>query len=321
MGMSSVMWHRLQEESRNEFWATLRFGLLNLPAEEANQIHHDGTTILIAMARLCSNLDSYDDDSICAQPLENMVLEFLCREDLSIEMITSVIRVSSWSVLGPGLNATVSALILNLREKKPHRNGRSLGKGRMRIAHRIMNILAEQAPDLLGCVTSDGFGDTMLQHILEPTIKLHSFDKSEEEAHFCLNLTAKMNLAQLCHMNLEGICALSYAEEFATERPDWAVWLQVRDALKHRMNLLSSQITSLPERLQHMQVLDQATRNAADNHLETACLEEVVLATKEVAWRLADQVRRHWLDRGWRFHTRATPDQVEEVLQHFQSIV
>jgi len=315
--LESVMWYRLREEVRSEFWATLRFGLLNLTGEEANQIQHDGATILMAMARLCCDLNQFADD--CAQPLENMVVEFLGREDLSTEMISSAVRMS-WSARGPAHNATVSALILSLREKKPYRNGRSIGRGSMRVAHRIMSIQAEQAPDVLGCVTSDMFGDTMLQHILEPVSCGHAGDKSEQEARFCLSLVARMSLPQLRHRNREGICALSYAEQFATNT-GWADWLQLRDALKHRMKSLSSQITSLPELLQHVQLLDQAAGSATDNDLETAHLEEVVLAARDVAWRLADQVRREWLGRGWRFRACAMPEQVEEVMQHFRSIV
>merc|ERR1711920_767559 len=49
--IGSVAWDRLEEQTRNDFWATLRFALISLPAEEANQIQHDGMTVLIAMAK------------------------------------------------------------------------------------------------------------------------------------------------------------------------------------------------------------------------------------------------------------------------------
>jgi len=128
-----------------------------------------------------------------------------------------------------------------------------------------------------------------------------------------------MSLPQLCHRNREGLFALSYAEEFAATTR-WADWLQVRDALKHRMILLSSQIILLPELLQHLQLLNQAAQSATDHDLETAHLEEVILAASDVAWRRADQVRREWLRRGWRFQTRVMSEQVEEVIQHFQVV-
>mmetsp|Transcript_45553 Transcript_45553/g.90274 ORF Transcript_45553/g.90274 Transcript_45553/m.90274 type:complete len:462 (+) Transcript_45553:21-1406(+) len=310
--MESVSWSQLREETRSEFWATLRFGLLNLQAEEANQIQDDGMTILIAMVRLCW----HPKTALARWELEDMVLEFLSREDLSMEMINSVVRMS-WSS-GSFPKATVSALILSLREKQPYRDGRSVGGGSMCIAHRIMIILAERAPEVLGCVTSEMFGDTMLQHILEPTSKRHAFDKSEEEARFCLSIVANMSLPQLCHRNREGICALSYAEQFAANI-DWDDWLHVRDALKHRMSLLTSKITSLPDLLQQVQLLEQAVISATYYELETAHLEEVVLATREVAQRFANQVRLEWLDKGYRFQARAVPEQVEEVIQHLQS--
>merc|ERR1740123_588365 len=56
--MQSVSWDNLSDSEAAEFWETLRFGLLNLPAEEANKIEHDGMTILIGLARLYCELAS-----------------------------------------------------------------------------------------------------------------------------------------------------------------------------------------------------------------------------------------------------------------------
>merc|ERR1712232_87264 len=67
--LERVWWQRLQAEPRSEFLATLRFGLLNLPGAEANQIQQDGMTVLIAMVGLCNRLNPYLAESTCAQSL------------------------------------------------------------------------------------------------------------------------------------------------------------------------------------------------------------------------------------------------------------
>merc|ERR1719375_874853 len=139
-------------------------------------------------------------------------------------------------------------------------------------------MLVERAPEVLDCVTI--FGDTMLHHILEPVCRGHARDKSEEEASFCLRLVTNMSLPQLCRRNPEGICPLSYAEQFA-ENTGWTAWEHVRDAIKHRINMLCAEIMSLPELLELEQSMEQAIRSANDYAYDamdhTVHLEEVVL--------------------------------------------
>lgn len=282
--------------------------MLSLPEEEANRIQHDGMTVLIAMAKVVSDWPWSD-----AEDLENMVMEFLDREDLSLEMLRSVFE-TSWC----GMTNSVSAMFLCLREKKPDRNRSSTGAGNMRIAHRIMSILAEMSPEVLGGLTSVFFGDTMLHHILEPTGPMHSNDKSAEEAHFCLSLVAKMSLPQLCHRNREGICALSYAEDFAAQIRGRMPWVEVRDTIKHRIVLLSSEITSLANLLEQVHMIQQAERSASHEGLETAHLQELISTIRGFAWKLAELVRDEWLRWGWRFRSRALPGQIDEVIQHFR---
>jgi len=326
--MKSVSWDNLlYSEAAAEFWETLRFGLLNLPAEEANKIEHDGMTILIGLARLYCELDI---------EIPNSLLDFLSREDLSIEMIKSVVvteiafpspldarMVASHhqAMFGAASGAKVSALSLTLSFSLAFHAYDSTGR-MLRIAHRIVEVLAEQAPEVSG--VSDR-GDTTLMNILTLS---HFYlcwmgpvrhEKVEAWARLCLSLVAQMNLPQLCHRNLEGLCALSLAErrwfeKIVDDKDKWRAELQqVRLALKQRIILLASQIISLPDLLQQVDVLDRALRD-----LWCADLEEVVSAVKGAARSLAAQVRREWLDRGWRFQTRAMHDQVEEVIQHFQ---
>jgi len=320
--MKSVSWDNLlYSEAAAEFWETLRFGLLNLPAEEANKIEHDGMTILIGLARLYCELDI---------EIPNSLLDFLSREDLSIEMIKSVVVTeiafpspldaqSHRAMFGAASGATVSALSLTLTSALTYHDSESAGSI-LRIAHRIVEVLAGQAPEVLG-VSDDG--DTTLMSIL--TLECFNDywmgpqrheEKVEAWARLCLSLVAQMNLPQLCHRNLDGLCALSLSS--GVER---AKLLQVRLALKQRIILLASQITSLPDLLRQVDVLDRALRDdlwLRPGTNRNADLEEVVSAVKGAARSLAAQVRREWLDRGWRFQTRAMHDQVEEVIQHFQ---
>ena len=97
-----------------------------------------------------------------------------------------------------------------------------------------------------------------------------------------MEIAKGVSLAKLCHVSMpEGICAISYAEEFAAEKPDCAAWGQLRDVLAQRMNMFGAQITSLPELVRHLRALAQAIRNAKASGLSTACLEEVVLAARD----------------------------------------
>lgn len=308
LAMEEMRWRSYREQTRSEFWAALRFGLLNLSAEEANQVQHDGMTVLIGMSRLCCVVD--DDGKDVEDYLEPMTLEFLKREDLNIEMINSVVNMDWW--WGAPARGLVSAMLLSLRAKKFTRGGRSMGGGAIGIAHQIMVILAARAPEELGCVTSDFFCDTMLHHTLEPASLRHSSDKSEGEALFCLDLVGNMNLAQLCHLNREGICALSYAEQFVANAPGYVAWQHVPDAMEHRMKRLSYQITSVPELLTHVRMMEQAVGSAIHCDLETTRLKEVVLTMRDVAHAL--QFRALWLSRGWYFQTRAISEQVNEVI-------
>ena len=100
----------------------------------------------------------------------------------------------------------------------------------------VMLQSCEISTEILDFTQNDG--DNILQYILEPALHQHVGDKSQLEARLCQLLARKLSFHQLCHRNNEGICALSYAEEYVLNtRPSWhdGDWLRVRDAIKENM--------------------------------------------------------------------------------------
>ena len=139
-------------------------------------------------------------------------------------------------------------------EKYPYRNRPSGCSGGLRFglgADLMIALIDKGLPRWCWAGCLGPFNDNLLQHIIEPaTIGAAMDGKDAAKGRLCIYLAQKLRVEELCHRNQDGRSALSYAEEFAEhfesrpfqwrppwmlQRPDQAVWIQVRDVIRQEM--------------------------------------------------------------------------------------
>lgn len=303
-----------------DVWRMWKYGILRLPAQLANEVRADGSTVITDMVLLRRNWDLGNGDSI----IEETILDFLRRSDLQPPMVNSVAPSKFETFLMP-------ALFMCLRQKKPYRNARSLGEASMTVASQLLSRATPEVLDYRIGQTQWGRsvwdrsnlnGDTMLHHILEPVSWGHSTDKSDAEAEFCIVLAKKLSLRQLCHRNVDGICALSYAETFAGTRGVGHVWANVRDVIKSQtLSRCRQDGLHLQEIIHTMQDLAEAKKSALDypfEELGISHLEDVLAELPNLVWYSAQIIRLQWLEAGWTFTDQKQDRQIYEVIRHFK---
>jgi len=209
------------------FWSKFRFAILHVPPSIANRL--EGGPVLLHL--LAAHIKA-DRHHVHVDILEDIVVEFLQREDLDPASFAAECYVEHWD----GSGWCLTALGMCLRKKDVRRDCRSIGGPIQTIALAMLHRWADEVPSMMGPLND--LDDTALHHTLEPTRSVHASDKCPWEASLCELLATRMSVQQLCHRNREGLVALSYAEDFvANTGADWAhgIWVRVREVIKHNM--------------------------------------------------------------------------------------
>lgn len=266
-----------------------------LPAHKINEISEDGSTLLSCMLLFAQEHDHGDlMDDKCA----DIVKEFVRRSDLHPSVTNSIVTLTGQEAPGYAITGRAPALWLCLRGKKVFRNGRSCSTGNSKILQEVALVMLEAcelSSEVLDFTTEHG--DTLLHYILEPSSRAHECDKSQSEARLCCLVAAKLSLHQLCHRNDEGICALSYSEQYAHNTgPSWhqGAWHRVLWTIGgHMLTRFKESITSSSSLDLGRTVgsLKDALESAATyqyEHLDNTEVLQMVVATME------DELSRHF---------------------------
>eukprot|EP00971_Amphidinium_carterae_P030548 600803-Amphidinium_carterae.1 len=131
-------------------------------------------------------------------------------------------------------------------------------------------------------------------------------------------------LQQLCHRNADGLCALTYAEEFAAVAED-PIWHRVRDTIQTRI-ISSCEGCPLPELILEARGMRIALTHVlmlGENGNYPSALDKYPFmeSTCQSMWGCvllkADALREQWRRQGWRFHSAVRKSQIQEVINHF----
>ena len=218
-------------------FAAWDLAICSMPTKEINEIHEDGTSLLFCMLTFLMEMSIQE----CEDPLmEHLILKFMQRRDLSLAVLKSIstlqgIEVSEFYEY----YQTAPVMWLCMRAKRKLRNRGSAGWR--------MDYILERVPDatLEFCFVEcrwivPGNGDNILQYILEPASSQLAYDKSISEAHLCQVVAQRLSQADHIHRNFNGICALSYAEQFVhntigMQSVHCGAWVRVRNIITENM--------------------------------------------------------------------------------------
>lgn len=312
-----------------DFFAAWGIVIRALPTDKVNEIHQDGTSLLSCMLILAGQSEG-------ELRLERLISQFIRRTDLDGTLLRSTPNLGPLGFPGFSIGSTAPVMWLCMRGKKAHRNGRSTHSGNRNMLEKVPHAVLES------CFVPGPIlplhRDNILQYILEPVSRGHAPDKYPSEALLCQVVAQRFGLVDHIHRNEEGLCALSYAEQYVHNTgPAWhgGAWVRVCDIISEKMldgcydlakrtddesflfltYVVQELKGALESALEHEDLQGDRFQDCGQSHLR-----HIVASFAATEAKRADDIRMQWLARDWRFAHRGAAQQIAEVLQFFTGV-